>query len=186
MADTTGRTHNAASMYLRLAEQPDDLLDYRSSRTRWLLALIAAVLLLGASIAMATGIGQGGPWSLDKAVAASGPGKEGDGREDNSGPGSGGDGDDDDDTTAGTTTNTTGPSANTVGTTGVTGGATTNNTSNAEADTNSDDTRGQTRTGRDRATGRETAGDTDRGQASGVSTRGETDAGDHTGKTERR
>src|SRR3712207_4400968 len=92
----TGNTHNAAGMYLRLSEQPDDMLDYRQSRSRWVLALVAAAMLLVASLFSVAGLA-GGLLPLDKAIAASGPGKDGDGQ-DNSGPGSGGDGDDDDTT----------------------------------------------------------------------------------------
>ena len=190
-------SHNAAGMYLRLSEQPDDLLDYRTSRSRWALALLAAALLLLASLASVAGLA-GGVLPLDKAVAASGPGKDGDGS-DNSGPGSGDDESTNSDTLSGdsnsvsgtgesNTANTNSAATNGTTNTGTGGVATDNSVGAREGDDTADDPRGQTRTGRDRATGHETsAAKTDRpGLKTGASTRGETDRGDKTGKSERR
>ena len=86
-------------MYLRLAEGEDDLLASERSLARRLLVLAIAAMLLATSFLAALGLMGGsdeGPWSLDKAIAASGSGKDGDG--DASGSGDGDDDDDSDDT----------------------------------------------------------------------------------------
>lgn len=176
---TGGSAPTAAGMYLGLAEHPDDLLDYRRSRSRRMLALAAALMVLFASLASAAGVAVGG-LSLEKAVAASGPGKSGDGGDDHSGSGGGADDDDDDDNaTANDTT------AATAG--GNTGAATDNTSVATRDDTRSNDaTRGHTAAAKSQATGRESVGATDRPNAhTGKSTVGETDPGDHTGQTER-
>ena len=85
-----------ASGYLRLAEGPEDLLDSGPSPARRLLTLGAAVLFLsGTSLFGAAATDLDSKLLADKAVAASGPGKDGHDDDDSSGPGSG----DDDDAT---------------------------------------------------------------------------------------
>src|SRR5215217_11292 len=88
--------NHPASMYLRIAEDPEDLLAERS-RLRRALALVTVVAVLVVSVLSASGVlnGAWGPWKLDDAVAQSGPPEDDD---DNSGPGGGDDGDDDDST----------------------------------------------------------------------------------------
>jgi len=156
-------------MYLALAEDGRPEEQDQLSRARKAFLALCAVLVLAATPlfwANAAQAGDSGPQAL---TSSSGPGKDGDGRDDdssgsggNSGPGGGNDDADDDDS------NTRGDTRGEV--------------------TDDDDTRGKTGDGRDRMTGRETGGmNTDRpGLNTGVSTRGETDPGDKTGKTERR
>ena len=138
------------------------------------------MLILAATPLFWSGAAQAGDSGPQALTTSSGPGKDGHGGgdDDNSGPGGGHGGDDDDDDTA---TRNTDADTTTKGTdTGTNGTGT--------RDTDDTGTRGQTRTGRDRATGHDTGGlKTDRGgMDTGMSTRGETDRGDHTGKTERR
>src|SRR5918996_5592845 len=95
-------THPAHT-YLRLAEGPDDRLVSERARTRRALILLVALVLLVGGMLLAAGVGSG--IGVDKAVAASGPGKDGQ-DDDNSGPG--GDDDDDDDSDGVSTQGTTG------------------------------------------------------------------------------
>lgn len=155
-----------ASLYLALADESPDSDRLQLSRPRKAFLALCAVLILAATPLFWSNAAQAGDNAPHAVASSSGPGKDGHGDDDhdNSGPGSGDDDDDDTDTR------------------------------DTDADTRDTDatddtgTRGQTRTGRDHMTGRETGGqNTDRGGLdTGVSTRGETDRGDDTGKTERR
>src|SRR5687767_1971856 len=81
--------------YLRLAEGPEDLLGSQLSLTRRLLTLFVAVVLFSGTSLFATAAFDLDHALIGKALAASGPGHDGDDGDGNSGPG-GGDDDDDD------------------------------------------------------------------------------------------
>ena len=168
------RDGSAPSLYLALADEGPESERHQLSRPRQAFLALCAVLILASAPLFWSGAAQAGDSGPQALPTSSGPGKDGHGGgdDDNSGPGGGHGGDDDDDddtTTRGTDTGT-------------------NGTDTGTHDTDDTGTRGQTRTGRDRATGHDTGGlKTDRGgMDTGMSTRGETDRGDHTGKTERR
>ena len=168
------RDRAAPSLYLTLADQGPESESRQLSRPRQAFLALCAVLILAATPLFWSGAAQAGDSGPQALTTSSGPGKDGHGGgdDDNSGPGGGHGGDDDDDDDADNTTKGTDTGTNGTGT----------------RDTDDTGTRGQTRTGRDRATGHDTGGlKTDRGgMDTGMSTRGETDRGDQTGKTERR
>src|SRR5687768_232042 len=87
-----------STAYLRISEGPDDLLEEQRTLTRRLLTLFVAFILFSGTSLFAMAAFDVDHVLLDKALAASGPGKEGTADEDNSGPGGG---DDDDDTQSG-------------------------------------------------------------------------------------
>lgn len=179
---TSPKHPNAAGMYLRLAEGPDDLIDEHRSRLHRAFALFALVAVLAYGLIAIFGVPGSDVGKLDPAMAASGPGKEGEGgQEDSSGPGSGDDDDTDNDPTDNRTDQGTG--RETRGNTDAPGQETGQST---VGETDPNDNTGATE--RTQGTGRETRGQTDGpgDTGTGASTRGETDPGDDTGKTERR
>jgi hypothetical protein len=129
------RPDHPASVYLRLAEGPEDLLDTRPSATRRLLTLAAALLFLSGTSLFATAVTDlDAKLVADKAVAASGPGK-GDDDDGSSGPGGG-----DDDTT---TDDATDDSRTKTGTKSRTRGDSTDSKSDERRDGNTDSSRGR-------------------------------------------
>ncbi len=181
------RDRAAPSLYLTLADQGPESESRQLSRPRQAFLALCAVLILAATPLFWSGAAQAGDSGPQALSTSSGPGKDGHGGgdDDNSGPGGGHGGDDDDDDTA--TRNTDADTRNTDAD-NTTKGTDTGTNGTGTRDTDDTGTRGQTRTGRDRATGHDTGGlKTDRGgMDTGMSTRGETDRGDQTGKTERR
>jgi hypothetical protein len=99
-------SQHPASMYLRLAEGPDDLIDERRSSWHRAFAIFAIVVYLTIGFLLASGLFSPGwaPWKPGPAIASSGPGEDGHGGDDDD------DGDDEPNTDANTGRETVGNS----------------------------------------------------------------------------